>query len=650
MRALLALLVLLGMLPVQGGGGADAGRAQSGPVVLHLDVSGGELNLSLQAPATNGSVVMGRGGSANFTVAGLSGLYRDAADWFTVDLALVSLNVSGLELSCRLDLDYLGNGSDTRTLAYRNFTTTKVIEAERALILPAPSGHDGYAGDLRNGSLRLEIARIDASDGLLEVLCGAGGNSSTLSIPFGAPLSPDAGPDRAARTGRTVAFNASLSDSVDPDATLYLWTFGNGMTAAGTEVETVYNEAGTFNVTLTMRWNGLESSDTAVVAVSANRPPTADAGLNVTKRAGENMTFRGAGSDPDGDPVSFSWSFGDGTNASGRNVTHYYTQPGDYTVVLTVRDDSGAVGQDEVAVHINLPPVITNITATRNGAEWRFQAAALDPDGTILRYNWTFGDGSGSNSTQPSHTYTSTGNFTVVCRITDEYGDSATLARNITVTNAPPVVTSLGLSASGFGVNSPVRFRPQATDPDNDRLSFDWNFGDGTTSQDRNPTHYYAKAGTFTVTLRVSDGNAVTTVSSTLTISDSPPGDESLLWSLLPCILIIITLVIVTIARSAAQARKRQEQGLFGGPEAQPYGGLPQTTQPYAGGQYPTYGAPRYQTYGAPGYPAAPAPARASRPSKAPPGVCPRCGSTDHVRYPDGHAKCVNCKKIFFTG
>ncbi len=660
MRALLALLVLLGMLPVQGGTGAGAGRAELGPTVLYLDSTQGAQNLSVSEPASNGSVVLGMNGTANFTVAGLSGLYRSGADWFVLDLSLVSLNLSGMELDCRLDLDYYGNASRTMTLAYQKYTTTTVLQTEHALVLPETVDHDLYDAELRNGSLRLELARVDSSAGLLEVLCGNGQNASALSVPYGDPLRADAGPDRSARTNRTVELNASLSESVDPAATGYLWNFGNGMTGAGQQVTAVYDRPGVYNVTLTLRWNGLEASDTAVVSVTDNRPPTADAGRDITtKRAGENITFRGGGSDPEGDAVSYGWSLGDGTNTSGRNVTHSYRLPGNYTVVLTVRDDGGAEGKDSLTVHINYPPVIYNLTASREGALWHFSADARDPDGALLRYNWSFGDGSLSNATRPAHSYNATGTYRVQCRVTDEGEDSASQTMNVTVTNAPPVISSLGLSGTAFSVNAAVRFRPEVYDADSDTLSYSWDFGDGATSTDRSPNHYYTRAGTFTVTLRVSDGNAMVARSETVQISESSDGSDSALWALLPCILIFVIILIITVVRSAAEARKRQEQGgQYGGGRYQPYGGLPSATQPYGGGQYPTYGTPQYQPYGGAQYqpyggaqyPAAPSPPRAPRPPKAPPGVCPRCGSTDQQRFPDGHAKCNNCKKIFFTG
>jgi len=658
MRALLALLVLLGMLPIQGGIGASAGRADSGPTVFFLDQSGGAGSLSPAAPSAIGSVILGRNLTHNFTVGNFSGLYRGGQPWFVLNLSLVSLNFSGMQLACHLYLDYFGNGSVVKTVPFLTYTSSVALQTEHALIESAPMDHAGYDVDLRGGSLRLQLARLDDSDGLLEVLCGNGDDESSLAIPYSAPLRADAGPDRTVQSNRTVALNASRSESVDPASTQYLWNFGNGITGSGEQVTAAYDRPGNYTVTLTLRWNGLESNDTAVISVTENRPPVADAGLNVTKRAGENVTFRGGGSDPDGTVVSYSWAFGDGFNATGQNVTHAYGSPGDYTVVLTVRDDGGADGSDSLKVHVNHPPRITNMTASRTGNLVSFHVVAVDADGTLLRYNWEYGDGTNGTGAgaQPSHRFDAPGDYNVRCTVIDEYGDNASATVNVTVDNYAPVISSFGLSATTFVVNEPVRFRPTVYDADGDALSFNWNFDDGATSQDRNPTHYYTRTGTFTVTLRVSDGSALVTRTQVLQINDSSgSGLDPSVLSLVICGALGLILIIIVIARSASRGRDQYggQSRPYGGTEPQPYGGV--QTQPYGGSQYQPYGGVQTQPYGGqyPPYggqyqPAQPP--RPSRPPKAPPGVCPRCGSTDQQRFPDGHAKCVSCKKIFFTG
>jgi hypothetical protein len=274
-----------------------------------------------------------------------------------------------------------------------------------------------------------------------------------------------------------------------------------------------------------------------------------------------------------------------------------------------------------------------------------------------LWYFWDFGDGTNGSGAQPAHRYNVSGTFTARCNVNDEYGDIASAAVNLTVTNSAPRIDGLGISGSVFSVNEAVRFRPTVVDPDLDELTYSWNFGDGTGSQDKNAVHYYTKAGRFNVTLRVSDGIIEVPKSSVVDINDAagPAIDPATLVAI-GCIALFLIAAIFIGARAAAAARRREVEGggvqQYGGVQTQPYGGVPTqtyggSTQPYGGATYQPYGG-QYQQYGGVYQPAQPQ--RPPRAPKAPPGVCPRCGSTDHHRFPDGHTKCNNCKKIFFTG
>jgi len=645
-RALLALLVLLGTLPVQGGGPSGDGRAAPGPTVLFLDAGDAVAHgLSKAAPGANGSVVLARDESARFDISNLSGLRAGTGAGellFRLELRVVSLIVSPLALSCELELDLLGNGSSVNRLALGTFETHNLTVAETAVLEAGAPG--GSLGDLRHGSVRLTVARNDTVPGLLEILCGTGQNASTLALPYGGPLRADAGSrTRAVKTNGTLALDGTGSETVDPGAaTQYLWDLGDGQNATGRQVSHRYDRPGVYNVTLKLRWDGQEDADTVVVTVSDNRPPVADAGRNITKRAGEGITFRGYGSDPDGHIVSYEWSFGDGSNDSRQNATHSYGAPGDYDVLLTVRDNDGADGTAGLRVHINHPPRILGMTATYADGRQSFNVVAEDPDGTLLAYDWDFGDGSVATPSGPSvsHRYDRTGNYTVRCTVTDPYGDSASATLQVSLNNTSPQINSLGLPSARPVVNQAVRFRPDVRDAEGDRLDYAWSFGDGGTSTDQSPTHYYTRSGRFTVRLVVTDGYSQSTRSETLQVDEgSALPIDSDLWSFIFCMAMLIISMIISVAKAIAAARKRQEQG--GLPEVRepgaPVKGLPPPAAPYGGQYQPYQGAP-------------PAPPRPARPARVPPGVCPRCGSAEVQRFPDGHAKCLNCKKIFFTG
>jgi PKD repeat protein len=235
----------------------------------------------------------------------------------------------------------------------------------------------------------------------------------------------------------------------------------------------------------------------------------------------QGCQFDSTGSfDPDGAIASYGWVFGDGTTASGPAPTHTYAAGGWYDVALTVADNAGARDVIEARIFANRLPT-ASFVVTCDGPICTFDAAAsLDPDGTISQYIWNFGDGlgAGGGPSIVTHSYR-TGTYTPSLVVWDVYQSSNTAQRTVSVVNQPPVasftVTCVGLRCSYDGSSS--------SDAD-DGIYFRWTFGDGSWGMDRTGTHDYSTAGTYTITLTVTDSaqQAVTT-SRTVTVAALPP-------------------------------------------------------------------------------------------------------------------------------
>ncbi len=224
--------------------------------------------------------------------------------------------------------------------------------------------------------------------------------------------------------------------------------------------------------------------------------------------------------DPDGDPLSYTWNFGDGNTATGINTSHIYTTAGSYTATLIVDDGNG--GSDQVTISINVQNGTTNqvpiaiINANpNNGTEplvVNFNASnSSDPDGDNLSYTWDFGDGTTATGENISHTYLNTGNYNVVLVVSDGNGGIDTETTVIIVqsstANQLPVAV---INATPIAGLSPLTVNFDAngsSDPDGDNLSYTWDFGDGTTSNGITIQHIYTLPGIYTATLTVSDNN-----------------------------------------------------------------------------------------------------------------------------------------------
>jgi PKD repeat protein len=261
---------------------------------------------------------------------------------------------------------------------------------------------------------------------------------------------------------------------------------------------------------------------------TTNHPPVAVAGGPYSGAPGTAITFVGSGStDPQGQTLTYAWNFGDGGTASGAVALHTYTKAGTFTVTLTVTDTSGLSASATASANVGAPPVANAggpytayiyVPLTFNGS------GSSDPQGEALTYQWNFGDDTTGTGVAPVHTYNrAAGTFTVTLTVTNTSGISNTASTTLTLKNTPPTVT-----INGPYTGKPtlaISFTSNVTDPIDDDWTYAWTFGDGGTSNVANPTHTYASAGTYTVSLYVlGQYSESTTVTSTATITTEGAG------------------------------------------------------------------------------------------------------------------------------
>ena len=138
--------------------------------------------------------------------------------------------------------------------------------------------------------------------------------------------------------------------------------------------------------------------------------------------------------------------------------------------------------------------------------------------GEPTAWAWDFGDGSAGLTPAPSHSYATAGTFTVRLTITyDDHPPVVVTKADFIVVSAPPTVltAAIGFADLGFVVGLPVTFVDASTGVP---TSWAWDFGDGGTSADAGPTHTYAAAGTFAVSLSVGDGGGHSAATATISV------------------------------------------------------------------------------------------------------------------------------------
>jgi uncharacterized repeat protein (TIGR01451 family) len=233
--------------------------------------------------------------------------------------------------------------------------------------------------------------------------------------------------------------DANRSYDVDGGALFYSWDFGDGAASTGPVGRHTYATSGTFNASVTVSDGAASATATARVFV-LNTKPVANAGGRYDNAKNQPTNFDGSFSvDGDGDPLTYRWSFGDGTIGSGARPVHTYAHGGVYTVTLIVNDGEvdSAPSTAQVTVTNHAPvangggpySAVKGQPVTVNGS------GSSDADNDALTYRWDFGDGTTGGGATPTHVYAKNGRFTLKLTVNDGDVDSAVYQTTVDVRN-----------------------------------------------------------------------------------------------------------------------------------------------------------------------------------------------------------------------
>lgn len=317
----------------------------------------------------------------------------------------------------------------------------------------------------------------------------------------------------------------------------YLWNFGDvNATATNPNTSTLQNPThqftagGTYHVSLTVT-----SNDNCTPAI----PKTHDyivSGIAkfsaaATACPGDQVIFTDQ-TDPSGTvATAWQWDFGDGSTSTLQNPQHAFALATDYIVTLTVSGNNGcSVTSYSKRIHIN-KLATASFTSTKPDCETQsitFTDTSTPGDGTNAKWAWDFGDG----TTEPvhtdnkpfTHTFATAGTYNVSLAVTSSTGCVSPATVDAVTVNPVPVVDFSLPDACLF--DNP-QFNDLSTIADHTESNFTylWNFGDKTpTSTLKNPTHKYAAAGTYTITLTVtSKYGCIVTQTKQFTVNGASP-------------------------------------------------------------------------------------------------------------------------------
>lgn len=260
---------------------------------------------------------------------------------------------------------------------------------------------------------------------------------------------------------------------------------------------------GTYTVTLTATGPGGSDVLTLTDYVNVYSGPDADllvdpiAGCSPLEITATDISTPGT----IGSISEFYWVItGAGTLPSTPEINYTFLEDGVYTVFLFVEDDAGCTDFDEVDVTVTETPDAGFVSDTAIACEVPLTVAFTDttPDVGTFDYFWDFGDGSTSTEVNPTHSYTTSGSFDVMLVVTNDFGCSDTMLIEDYIQINSTIPLDFTVSDANICVGNSVSFDNLSGSDDADWL---WDFGDGTTSTEFEPSHTYTEPGVYTVSL-----------------------------------------------------------------------------------------------------------------------------------------------------
>lgn len=266
------------------------------------------------------------------------------------------------------------------------------------------------------------------------------------------------------------------------------WSYGDGNNQWAVNPVHNYLNAGLYPVTLTV-YAPIGGCNNAIVQMVPIGEPYVNFNFTQDKSC---LPVTATFTDSSGNAVSWYWEFGDGTTSTQQNPVHIYTTAPTNPVRLTITDNRGC---QAVMVKPGIKLINAGVMFSDLSGCAPFPVTFNDTTLTAASWQWNFGDGSTSSLQDPTHTYTTNGQFTTDVIITRADGCIDTIVITPIVVEKP---------VSGFFSNSIATCAPaliQFTNNSVNATSYFWNFGDTTQSNLLNPDHIYNIAGYYDITL-----------------------------------------------------------------------------------------------------------------------------------------------------
>ena len=293
----------------------------------------------------------------------------------------------------------------------------------------------------------------------------------------------------------------------------YWWDYGDGQTSESKDLEHTYQTAGTYTVKHTMITDVGCLADTSYKTVTIVDPPIAKFKTEAPYCIGQDIRFVDESTSPSGAIAKWTWDFGDGSplviKTTNEIVTHHYATAGNYLAKLFVETSSGCKSetfQEQVMISPNPVAAFEFGNACLPEAKLQFtnKSFITTGDENLFAYQWTFGDGGMADVKDPEHTFISKGPFDVKLVVQSSDGCKGEVTQTVNTIYDQPIAGFN--SPDEICLGSEISFTDNSTAPNNIVTSWQWDFGDGSSSVLQNPKKIYSSAGTYQIKLIATSG------------------------------------------------------------------------------------------------------------------------------------------------
>jgi PKD repeat protein len=297
----------------------------------------------------------------------------------------------------------------------------------------------------------------------------------------------------------------------------YHWNFGDGEKGEGKEASHIFPDEGYYQIQLTLSdeygCNAIRLKNTLIEyescsdidlvvesgggSITSNPPEIQKNHIPIIEAC--SVPFEISFEKPKDNAVSWLWDFKDGSTSQDSDPIHTFTYPGTFDVDLYLTNSKGEIDTIETFVRVAIQTQKLNFGYTNNslceGTRVQFKASAEN----VKSWAWDFGDGDTSNISNPEKVYQKSGIYQVGLVMEDKNGCSTRTVYNMSVGNP------------NIYVSAPVETCSDDTVTIHHNIEgftgYIWHFGDGNSSNDVYPSHYYGKNGQFSIDLEVTDEN-----------------------------------------------------------------------------------------------------------------------------------------------